>query len=150
MKKLIDAYIYRINSDHTIEFLILKRSKVKVYSGQWRMVGGKVKDLEKYWQAALREIREETSMQPTKFWTVPSTNQFYEYQSDSILNIPAFAAEMANNEDPKLDDEHDDFKWIKFEQIREYIFWPEQRRLMNLIYDIARADSILPEWTIRL
>jgi dATP pyrophosphohydrolase len=148
MKKLIDAYVYRIDENGTIEFLLLKRSAAKIYSGQWRMVGGKVNDLEKYWQAALREIREETALQPKKFWTVPSTNQFYEYQTDRILVIPAFAAEVDNTAKPKLDEEHEAFKWVSYDQIIDHIFWPEQRRLIQMIYSIVNSDAILPQWTI--
>ena len=51
MKKLIDAYVYR-DSSKDIEFLILQRAKNKIYAGQWRMVGGKVKENEDYAQAA--------------------------------------------------------------------------------------------------
>ena len=58
MKKLIDAYIYREVSNE-IEFLILQRAENRIYSGQWRMVGGKVKQNEEYAHAALREIEEE-------------------------------------------------------------------------------------------
>ena len=53
MKKLIDAYIYREVSNE-IEFLILQRAENRIYSGQWRMVGGKVNQNEEYAHAALR------------------------------------------------------------------------------------------------
>ena len=34
----------------------------KVYGGQWRMIGGKIKENELAWQAALREFDEETGL----------------------------------------------------------------------------------------
>ena len=45
MKRLIDVYVYRMNSGFP-EFLLLLRSKNKIYANQWRMVGGKVKENE--------------------------------------------------------------------------------------------------------
>lgn len=151
MKKLIDAYPYRVRNGKP-EFLILKRSEKKIYANQWRMVGGKVKDGEKYFEAALREIKEETGLKPVKFWTVPSVNRFYEAATDCIYTIPGFAAEVDYDAHPDLDDEHSGYKWVHINAVASYIKWPEQRRLMNLIHEILTVQSfeILPEWLIDL
>lgn len=149
-KKLIDVYPYRINGKN-VEFLILKRSSKKIYANQWRMVGGKVEEGETFWQAALRELSEEISEKPSSFWTVPSVNSFYEHKTDTINQIPAFAAKIEwTDERIKLDDEHSGYLWVKADQINEYIHWPEQKRLIRLIYDILINQQILPEWIIDL
>jgi len=149
-KKLIDVYPYRINGKN-VEFLILKRSSKKIYPNQWRMVGGKVVEGETYWQAAIRELKEEISEKPSSFWTVPSVNSFYEHKSDTIHQIPAFAAKIEwTDERIELDDEHTGYIWVKADQINEYIHWPEQKRLIRLINDILINQQILPEWIIDL
>jgi 8-oxo-dGTP pyrophosphatase MutT (NUDIX family) len=152
MKKLIDAYLYSIDpkDNQTLRFLVFLRNKSKIYSGQWRMVGGKVQENETYWKAALREIREETSLIPNEFWVIPSLNQFYEPQTDLILSIPAFAARIPLDADIKLNDEHSEYKWIGIQDIHQYIPWPEQRRLMHVVYDIIRSKGILEQWKIPL
>lgn len=151
MKKLIDVYPYRLQNGQPY-FLIFKRSSEKIYAGQWRMVGGKVKKGEQSWEAALRELKEETGLKPVKFWTIPSINQFYEAKTDAILSIPAFAAELDNDSDIQLDEEHSEFKWVSIDGIQPYISWPEQRRLMKLTYDILTDQflDILPEWIIEI
>jgi len=119
-----------------------------MYSGQWRMVGGKVEENEAATEAARRELNEETGQSPALFWTVPSINQFYDPQSDTIQQIPVFAAEISGKCSISLNHEHVDFAWISEKEIEEYISWPEQQRLMRLVADIVTKNEILEEWII--
>lgn len=146
-KKLIDLYPYRF-SKNTPEFLLCKRSSGKIYSGQWRMIGGKVESGETYWQAALRELREETALTPDKFWTVPSLNQFYEAKRDMILTIPVFAAEINVSAKPVLNDEHSSFGWFDANEAVSRIIWPEQQRLITTINSIITSTEIPEEWIV--
>ena len=148
MKRLIDVYVYRLNSG-VPEFLLLLRSKKKIYADQWRMVGGKVEEGEEFWVAALRELKEEVGFKPDVFWVIPSINTFYEAKSDQINQIPAFAAEISNQE-IKLDEEHTKYRWVSVDEIEEMIAWPEQKRLIRLTDQLLRNQQILPEWRIEL
>ncbi len=147
MIDLVDVYPYSIEQGN-INLLVLKRSQSVMYPGQWRMIGGKVKEEEATMEAARRELNEETGQSPTLFWTIPSINQFYDYQSDSIKQIPAFAAEIPGKLQIKLNHEHVDYAWISEEEIEDYISWPEQQRLMRLVADIVTRNEILDEWKI--
>jgi dATP pyrophosphohydrolase len=146
-KKLIDLYPYRF-LNKTPEFLLCKRSSTKIYSGQWRMIGGKVEPGETYWEAALRELREETALKPEKFWTVPSLNQFYEAKRDLILSIPVFAAEINSSANPVLNDEHSTFGWFDAAEAVNRIIWPEQQRLIATINRIITSTEIPQEWIV--
>jgi len=146
-KRLVDLYPYHIKSGEP-EFLMMKRAAGKIYEGQWRMVGGKVQDDEAYWQAALRELDEETSLPVIKMWTVPSLNHFYEAKTDSILLIPAFAAEIPHDAEPKLDEEHTTWKWMRYEECKTAIMWPEQKRLLGIIEQIVTSNQIADEWIV--
>ncbi len=147
MKKLIDVYIYRVK-EKVPEFLLLKRATNKIYANQWRMVGGKVKEGEAYWEAAQRELKEETGLNPVSFWVIPSVNTFYEAKTDQVHQIPAFAAEITPSDILQLDDEHTGFTWIAKEQLDEFLVWPEQKRLICTAHDIIVNNQILPEWII--
>lgn len=148
MKRLIDVYVYRMNSGEP-EFLLLLRSQKKIYANQWRMVGGKVEEGEDYWMGALRELKEELGIRPDSFWVIPSVNTFYEAKSDQIHSIPAFAAEISGQQ-IKLDGEHTEYQWVSVDQIDKMIAWPEQKRLIRLTNQLLRNQQILPEWRIEL
>lgn len=147
-KKLIDLYPYRFRGDNP-EFLLLQRAKGQVYHKQWRMVGGKVETGETYWEAALRELKEETALPFISFWSVPSVNHFYEAKTDEIYLIPAFAVEIPNKTEPVLNAEHTGFNWLKITEALDHIIWPEQRRLLTMINDILTNHEIPEEWIIK-
>lgn len=148
-KRLIDLYAYRIVEEKP-EFLLFKRAKGKIYQGQWRMTGGKVESGETYWQAALRELKEETGLTPVQFWTIPSVNTFYEHKSDTVHHIPAFAAQLQMDQIPDLDDEHTEYEWLTLEQAVKRISWPEQRRLLKLTDSIITQNEILDDWIVSI
>ncbi len=149
MKKLIDVYVYTMNEGEP-EFLLFLRSAKKIYAHQWRMIGGKVNEEEKYWEAALRELKEETGLHPRQFWSIPSVNTFYEAKTDQIHQIPAFAVELDLDSNPQLDDEHSEYRWISIDDLDSYLHWPEQKRLIRLTYELLVNDQILPEWRIQI
>lgn len=148
MLKLIDLYVYHVTESGRLSILLLKRSGSKIYSGQWRMIGGKAEADETRWRAALRELKEETGLTPDLFWSVPTLNHFYEHQSDQIHLIPAFAARVDGEAEIRLDDEHDLYRWVDVAEISGYVFWPEQKRIIDCIEKIVMNQKILKEWII--
>jgi dihydroneopterin triphosphate diphosphatase len=148
-KKLIDLYPYR-QKDGSPEFLLLRRSAGHIYEGQWRMIGGKVKENEYYWQAALRELKEETGLIPELFWAIPSINRFYEPETDQIHAVPAFAARISLDAEITLDNEHSEFEWFRIEKAIKMILWPEQQRLLQLTDHILTSNQILDDWLVSI
>lgn len=146
-KRLIDLYPYKLNGKK-ISYLLLKRASGRIYDGQWRMIGGKALSGESYWEAALRELKEETALKPQSMWTIPSVNSFYEHQTDSILSIPAFAAEIDETSPIILDSEHSEFAWFSLDEALDKIFWPEQRRLLTLAHTLLTSNQILEDWHV--
>jgi len=145
--RLVDVYLYRKEQDK-VKHLIFKRASDVIYARQWRMIGGKLKQEETAYEAALRELKEETGLKPVLFWTIPSVNSFYEYQTDSMYHVPVFAAKIPNKI-PSLNHEHTQYKWISSDEIKQYIVWPEQQRLMHLLTSIIQNDQIIEEWIVK-
>lgn len=146
-KRLIDLYPYK-REGKKIFYLLFKRAIGRIYDGQWRMVGGKVQSGESHWEAALRELKEETNLKPQRMWVIPSVNSFYEHQTDIILIIPAFAAEIDGTKPILLDAEHSEYGWFSLDDAVDKIFWPEQRRLLMLTNSLITSNQILEDWYV--
>ena len=145
--KVIDVYPYK-RDENAIKFLLCLRKMTKVYGGQWRMIGGKIKENELAWQAALREFDEETQMRPNLFWCVPTLNTYFDFKRNEIMQIPAFAIEVEVNSEPILNDEHSQYMWVEIDQLESYPIWPEQERIIKLIHQLISKDQIVTDWLI--
>jgi len=130
---LIEAHIFRkVNNE--IEFLLLKRAENEKYPGIWQMVTGGVEENEKGYEAAIREIKEETNLTPSKFWVVPHMNSFYSLEKNNVCLVPVFAALVEDGE-VKISEEHTDYKWVKREEAQKLLAWPGQRKSVQIIKD---------------
>lgn len=145
--RVVDVYAYRMVADKPL-FLLCMRAPDTLYAGQWRMIGGKVEPDETAWQAALRELEEESRLKPVSAWSLPSVNMFYEWQHDRVTLGPAFAVEVEGA--PILNKEHVDYGWFSREDALPLLIWPEQKRLLALADDLICAHAINPTWILPL
>ncbi len=129
---LIEAHIFR-QTEGGIEFLLLKRAETEIYPGLWQMVSGKIKKDEKAFEAALREIKEESSLIPKKFWAAPNINSFYDLDKDSISFLPVFAALVDKNIEVSISHEHSEYAWCLPDEAKKLLAWPGQRESVDLI-----------------
>lgn len=118
------------------ECLILKRSPHdQLYPGMWQIVTGIMNEGERATDAALRELREETTFRPSRFWAVPFTSTFYDHAND-VLNVsPLFAAQVEQEAEPVLSGEHQRYEWLPFGDARRRIVWPGQRAGLDVIHE---------------
>lgn len=130
---MIEAHIFR-ETENGIKFLLLKRSEGQPYPGLWQMVSGKIKQNEKAYQTALREIKEETGIVPQQLWVAPTVNSFYEPKNELICLLPVFAARVESSE-VNLSVEHSEYKWVKKDEARKLLAWEGQRKAVQIIED---------------
>ncbi len=130
--EIVDAYLYR-HRGRDVEFLLLRRAKARYLGGTWQAVHGKIEPGEKAWEAALREIREETGLTPTEFYQIDAVNTFYLASEDVVHQCPCFAGLMAEDAKVQLNDEHDAFEWLSVDAAMARFMWPGQRRAVREI-----------------
>jgi len=143
ISNLIEAHIFR-KQNGKLEFLLLKRSPEQYYPNLWQMVTGKIKENETAYQSALREIKEETSLTPEKFWVAPTVNSFYSLDKDYICLLPVFAAKVKYDCEVKLSKEHTEYKWVSSEEAKILLAWAGQRKSVDVITDyVLNRNSFL-------
>ncbi|GIW77743.1 MAG: hypothetical protein KatS3mg104_2806 [Phycisphaerae bacterium] len=95
--------------------------------GTWQLISGRIQPNETAWEAGLREIREETGIEPTEYYRIPGISQFYRYEDDSINTMISFCAIVSSDVQVQLNDEHTRFQWITIDQAIEMLMWPVDR-----------------------
>lgn len=111
------------------ETLLLQRSRGRMAS-VWTYCGGHVEEGEHGWQAALRELLEETSLVPDAFYASTYSEQFYSAHDDVVEIVPAFVARVSAKARVRLNDEHLDHLWVTLDEAAERFPFGSQRDLL--------------------
>ncbi|TNC68018.1 NUDIX hydrolase [Rubellimicrobium roseum] len=117
--------------------------------GEWCQVAGAIESGETAWQAALREIREETGLTPLTLHSADICEQFYEPARDSISLLPVFVAIVAPDGPVVLNHEHSEFRWLGFEDAAALVPFSGQRRVLRHVereFALARPSDHLRIW----
>ena len=143
--RVIDAYIYRKTKDG-IKYLILKRAKTKMYEHLWQGVAGKIEKGEQSWQAAIRELKEETGLDPLKIFVADHVSKFYETHGDRVNLVPVFGVEVASDV-VLLSSEHSDFKWVDFDSACSYLVWKGQKKRIAVVNEMIISNDDRMKWS---
>lgn len=124
----VSVIIIRV-TDMRHELLLLKRNGT--LAGTWCQVAGAIEPGETAWQAAKREVREETGLALQKLYSADICEQFYEADRNAITLVPVFVGYADANSQVILNAEHQDFRWVGFEEAVELVSFSGQRRVLN-------------------
>lgn len=127
----ISLFILRPRDD-TFELLLLRRTG-STLSGEWCQIAGGIEHGETAWQAALREAEEETGLALKALYSADICEQFYEADRDAITLTPVFVAFAPTDCTVRLNDEHDDFRWLSLDEAAALLPFAGQRATLEHI-----------------
>ena len=143
--RVIDAYVYRTTSAGLL-FLVLKRAKTEMYEHIWQGVAGKIEDGETSWEAAIRELKEETGLAPLKIFVADHVSKFYETNGDRINLVPVFGIEV-DSEIVIISREHCDHKWVDLNGALDLLVWRGQKQAIQVIHDMVISNDDRMRWS---
>lgn len=124
------------------EFLQLRRSADDYLGGTWQTVRGRIEGEETAWQAALRELREESGLAPAEFYKLSTLESFYLAHEDAIWHVPCFCVLIRRDQPVQLNGEHDDYRWVDQENIMNAVMWPGERQALEEIFREILANGL--------
>jgi dihydroneopterin triphosphate diphosphatase len=110
-----------------VEFLCLRRGRVRFLPGVWQPVTGRRRPRESGLAAAAREVREETGLVPSRWWALEAPTIFYDASRDRMRAYPRFAAEAAPDAAVRLSHEHVDSAFLPAAAAGRRYLWESQR-----------------------
>jgi len=118
------------------EMLHKKMAEAGNIQGTWQMVSGGIEKGEKAYEAAIREVLEETGLTPDRFYSADAIETYYMKSIDKVTFAPVFVAFVDKKKPIKLSPmEHDDFEWVSFEEAVDRLVFAEQKRIITHIHD---------------
>ena len=143
--RVVDAYVYHQNKND-IRFLLLKRARAKMYEHLWQGVAGKIENGEKAWEAATRELNEETGLEPVRVFVADHVSRFYETHGDRVNLVPVFGIEVKNR-NVVLSKEHCEFQWLGFKTARKRLVWNGQKEGIKSVFEMLSSDDDRIKWS---
>lgn len=142
---MVDLWPFRM-LEGRCELLLLRRVENTAKGGKrnvfWQGVSGGVEADEGAAHAAVRELREETGLQPARLYSVDAIFQLYNVERDRIETVIVFAAEVVDDAQPALSDEHDQWCWAPVEQALQMLpFEPQRAAVRRLAADIVERPA---------
>lgn len=128
----VSCYLLRVKGS-VHEVLLLKRAANSVFGDAWCQVAGSIEENETPIDAAYREIREETGIAVTEMYSTMECEQYYRADLNCISILPVFVLFVDSAEMVTLNYEHSEYRWVSFEEARNLLALPIQKKMLEYI-----------------
>jgi dihydroneopterin triphosphate diphosphatase len=126
--RLTHVEVYLFQRRPSVRILVLRRSAGRTLPGVWQPVTGKIRRGEEAAAAAAREVFEETSLRPAKWWALETLVTYFDAATDRVNVLPLFAAELGAADRVARSAEHDAHRFVSPRQAASQVLWESQRR----------------------
>ena len=144
---VVDVYVIRPYRDEWL-VLALQRGVNTRCPESWETVHGRMEPDERPEDAAVREVREETSLEVDRLYSI-TCQPFYLHRLGSVQMAVVFAAFVREPGDVTLGDEHQRYEWLSITEAATRFTWPREREALSHIRillgtgDAGPAEDVL-------
>ena len=141
----VSAVLIR-HKDGAAQVLLLRRTGVRL-GGEWCQIAGRIETGETAWQAALREIREETALVPHCLYSGDYCEQFYEADRECVSLVPVFVGVVDTDQTVVLNHEHSEYRWATFHDADALLPFAGQRAMLKHVFR-EFVERRPPKWLL--
>lgn len=127
----ISAYLCKVEVGICKHLILLR--KPGHLGGTWQMVAGRIEQGEAGWQAALREVMEETGLRPDRFYATDTVEAFYDPDQNCINLVPVFVGFVDTGQEVRLSHEHSEYRWVTAQEAGDYLVFHHQGEMLFTI-----------------
>lgn len=120
--------------------LVLRRAEGTRCTGAWETVHGSMEDGERPEEAAVRELREETGLEPERLYNV-CVNPFYLHRSNVVQLSIVFCAFVGEEGAVMPGTEHDSYEWLSVPEACARLAWPRERQTLLEAYELLQGGD---------
>lgn len=142
MLKRINIQVIVFTRTPELKFLILKRTPER--SGYWQPVCGGVEKGERPIETVKREIMEETGIEKLKkIYDLDYTFSYKEPKNGILMKMRdiCFAAEVNNETEIDLSNEHEKYKWSTLNEAKKTLTWKPSLKALNKLMKILIKEE---------
>ena len=143
--RVVDCYVF-LQTKNGIRFLLMKRNLNKIYEHLWQGVAGKIETGETAPETAIRELKEETGLDPLTMFVADHVSRFYEAHGDQINLVPVFGIEV-NSDKVTISEEHIDYKWVDIQEALSTLVWNGQKEGISAVYSMLFSKDDRIKWS---
>ena len=130
---VVDVFVVR-HDGQGLSVLVLRRAEGTRCTGAWEIVHGRVDPGERPEEAAVREVREETSLTIDRLYNL-TCQPFYLHRLSTVQVAVVFVAFVGTG-DVTLGPEHDQAEWLTPDEAMGLLSWP---RSISALRDLVQV-----------
>ncbi|CAN7517655.1 NUDIX hydrolase [Rossellomorea sp. LjRoot5] len=112
--------------------LLVKRAEA-VLKDAWCYIGGGIEEGEKAWEAAYREVEEETGITNLSLYSANTFDRIYSIEGNYIYIAPVFVGFVRDDQKVVLNEEHSDYRWLSFKDAMGIVSLPGNEEVLAFI-----------------
>lgn len=140
---MVAAFLVSVEEPRRL--LLLRRGSSDSHApGVEQILYGHIESGESAIETLLRELGEETGLNPHAIYSLNETFTFYNKYTGGMSLTPLFLLFVSAEDPVDLDPaEHSSAEWVPFDSARSRLVWPAQRRAFDILVDLL--ENGLPE-----
>ena len=112
------------------EYLVVHRAPRG--GAYWHGISGGLEEGESFAEAAARELYEETGHAAQPVEIAEPFVYLVEHDAGGIT-VGCFLVDVPAGWEPRLNDEHDEYRWCSRDEAVELLYWPEPKELLRAL-----------------